>query len=45
MLNTKQGEMIKSQYQKEIFTLNMFRKNKQNKLRQTKNEELKKKVT
>ena len=48
MLITKQGDLIKSWYQKEFFTLNMFRKtlnmfpkNKQNKLRQTKNNELK----
>ena len=32
--------MIKLWYQKELFTLNMFQKNKQNKLRQTKNNEL-----
>ena len=33
--------MIKSQYQKQLFTLNMFPKNKQNKLRQTKKKEMK----
>ena len=43
MLKTKQGEVIKSQYQKELFTLIMFQKNKQNKLTQTKNNGIKEK--
>ena len=33
-----------SQYQKELFTLNMFPQNKQNKLRQMKKDETKEKV-
>ena len=32
---------MKSQYQKELFTLNIFPKNKQNKPRQTKKNEIK----
>ena len=36
--------MIKSWYQKALFTLNMFPKNKQNKLRQKKNNEFKEEI-
>ena len=35
------GEVLKSQYQKELFSLNVFPKNKQNKLRQIKEDEMK----
>ena len=42
ILKTKKGEVLTSYFQKEISTLNMFSKNKQNKLRQTKNNEIKK---
>ena len=42
ILKTKKGEVLTSKFQKEISTLNMFSKNKQNKLRQTKNNEKKK---
>ena len=44
VLKTKQGEVIKSWYQKALFTLNMFPKNKQNKLRQKKNNEFKEEI-
>ena len=37
----RQGEVLKSWYQKELFTLNMFTNNKQNKLRLTKKDEIK----
>ena len=40
MLKTSQGEVLKSWYQKKLFSLNMFPKNKQNKLRQKKKDEL-----
>lgn len=40
-VNNKTGEVIKSQYEKELFTLNMLPKNKQNKLRQTKKNQIK----
>ena len=41
ILKTKQGTVLTSQYQNELFTLNMFSKNKQNKLKQTKKDEIK----
>ena len=40
-VNNKTGEVIKSQYEKELFPLNMLPKNKQNKLRQTKKNQIK----
>ena len=40
-VNNKTGEVIKSQYEKELFTLNMLPKNEQNKLRQTKKNQIK----
>ena len=42
-ITNKTGEVIKSEYEKELFTLNMFPKNKQNKLRHTEMDEIKKK--
>ena len=41
ILKTKHGEVLKSQFKKELFTLNMFSKNKQNKLRQIMEDEMK----
>ena len=41
ILKTEKREVLTSQYQKELFTLNMFPKNKQNKLREMKNDEIK----
>ena len=38
----KKGEVLTSKYQKEVFTLNMFPKNKQNKLRQMKKDDINK---
>ena len=40
-IENKTGEVFKSWYPKKLFTLNMFPENKQNKLRQTKNDEIK----
>ena len=43
LLKTRQGEVLKSWYQKELFTLNMLPENKQNKIRQGKKDETKEK--
>ena len=40
-IENKIGEVLKSWFQKELFTLNMFPKNKQSKLRQMKKDEVK----
>ena len=40
-IENKIGEVRKSWFQKELFTLNMFPKNKQSKLRQMKKDEVK----
>ena len=40
-IENKTGEVLKSWFQKELFTLNMFPKNKQSKLRQMKKDEVK----
>ena len=40
-IKNKKGQVLKSSYQKQLFTVNMFPKNKQNKLRQTKKDEIK----
>ena len=40
-MKTRQGKVLKSRYPKELFTLDVFPKNKQNKLRQTKKDEIK----
>ena len=42
MLKAKQWEVIKLQFQKELFIFITFTKNKQNKLRQTKKNEINK---
>ena len=40
-IENKIGEVLKSWFQKELFTINMFPKNKQSKLRQMKKDEVK----